>query len=65
MSKETIKRQEWCPVPGCDKYVAIGSKIPLCRKHVLDLNFLMWALENVKFPDKEDKKKTKSGLILP
>ena len=64
MDKEKIKRQEWCSVPGCDKYIAIDSKIPLCRKHILDLNFFVWALENVKFND-EDKKKTKSGLILP
>ena len=55
-----------CAVPSCSGWVTeVGKKVDLCNKHFDMLMFFMWALENVKFPDKEDKKKTKSGLILP
>ena len=59
-------KQEMCIRPGCGRTVISNkSKYGLCYKCTEYLEFLMWALEKVKFPDKEDKKKTKSGLILP
>ena len=58
-------KYELCKVPQCSGWVTDkGKKTGLCNKHHDMLLFFVWALENIKFSE-EDKKKTKSGLVLP
>jgi len=56
-------KYERCIYPGC-----IGNVLPgkttnrLCSKHTSQLEFLIWALNNIII---EKEKKTESGIILP
>lgn len=62
--KSKVIRQKFCEVPNCGGY-AINDEIKLCRRHLEDLNFLTWALNNVRISKDIDEIRTKSGLILP
>lgn len=58
-----MSKQQICSRPGCGRTViANRSKYGLCYKCTEFLEFLLWALTNIKFTDEA---KSKSGLILP